>query len=353
MTTIVPNMPRHGSLACEIATTVDAVLVNLSAENRGNVYVAQHGFFSMRRCAFSVRVFQTGATGYAGSVVANALLASGHTIAALAPSDTSAERLRVKGITPIMGTLTDAAVIERAVRDADSVIHQAMTNDATAADADQAAVRAMFRGLGSAEKPFVYTSGVWVLGNITDHIADESTPVNPLPIVAFRPAGEHAVLSRPGIRGIVIRPGDIYGRGGGIVALMMKWARRDGVVKYIGTGENHWPMVYVDDLADLYVRAIERAPGGTLLHACSSVGIRVRDIAEAIARTMGMPGKTQSWSLEEARQRLGSLADALALDLRASGSAAERVLGWKPKGPSLLDDIERGSYAHMRAGTAS
>jgi hypothetical protein len=42
--------------------------------------------------------------------------------------------------------------------------------------------------------------------------------------------------------------------------MMMQRARRDGVVCFVETGENRWPMVHVDDLANLYVLAVEKGP---------------------------------------------------------------------------------------------
>ena len=135
--------------------------------------------------------------------------------------------------------------------------------------------------------------------------------------------------------------------------MMMQWARRDGVVRFVGTGENRWPMVHVDDLANLYVLAVEKAPRGTLLHACPVRGIRVREIAAAIAKVMGIPEKVRPWPLEDARRTLGSFADALALDAQASGTLAERLLGWRPAKPPVLEEIEHGLYARIADATAT
>jgi hypothetical protein len=52
--------------------------------------------------------------------------------------------------------------------------------------------------------------------------------------------------------------------------------------------------------------------------------------------------------LEEARKKLGGYADALALDQQASGRRAQELLGWKPRRPDVLEDIERGSYAQVK-----
>ena len=76
--------------------------------------------------------------------------------------------------------------------------------------------------------------------------------------------------------------------------------------------------MHVDDLADLYRLAPERAPAD---------------------------GRTVAWPLQEARQKLGACADALVLDQQATGRRAQELLGWRPLRPAVLEDIERGSYA--------
>jgi hypothetical protein len=43
--------------------------------------------------------------------------------------------------------------------------------------------------------------------------------------------------------------------------------------------------------------------------------------------------------------RFGPLAGAFGLDQQASGERARAELGWKPTGPSLLEDLSSGSYA--------
>jgi nucleoside-diphosphate-sugar epimerase len=103
--------------------------------------------------------------------------------------------------------------------------------------------------------------------------------------------------------------------------------------------------VHVDDLADLFLLALERAPAGTLLLAVNDDEAHpVAELAAAASRGAGA-GVTQAWPLEEARQKLGAYADALVLDQRASGRRAKELLGWSPSRPGILEDLERGSYA--------
>jgi nucleoside-diphosphate-sugar epimerase len=126
--------------------------------------------------------------------------------------------------------------------------------------------------------------------------------------------------------------------------MLITLARRLGIARYISTGENHCPMVQVDDLADAYMRALTKAPAGTLFNIPGGPAMRFKEIARAISQTADLDERIESWSLEAARQILGPLADALALDLQVSGARAERLLGWTPHAPSVLDDLVHGSY---------
>jgi nucleoside-diphosphate-sugar epimerase len=289
-----------------------------------------------------LNVFLTGATGYIGGAIADALLAGGHSVAGLARSDQAVRTLSARGIAPLRGDLTSPASLGKAAAESDAVIHAGTTNDGRI---DREAIGAMLDALRA--KPMLYTSGIWVLGDTGGRIADETWPANPAVLVAWRPGAEQLVLAaaRQGTRTVVIRPGIVYGRGGGIAADFVKSARETGAARYVGTGENHWPLVHVDDLADLYVRALERASGGTLFHASDGSAYRVREIAEAASFGAGAGGRTESWPLEDARKTLGAYADALALDQLVSSDKARATLGWQPRAVSILEDLRHGSYA--------
>jgi nucleoside-diphosphate-sugar epimerase len=172
--------------------------------------------------------------------------------------------------------------------------------------------------------------------------------VNPTPLVAQRPAIEQEVLAAQGrgVRAIVIRPALVYGRGGSIPAMLTKSARETGATRYVGDGMNRWPFVDVEDLAQLYVRAVEKAKPGSLYNASHGPSYKVAEVAAAASTGAGANGKTESWPLDEARKVMGPFADALVLDQQVSGEKAKKELGWAPRAGSVLDDLKTGSYAH-------
>jgi nucleoside-diphosphate-sugar epimerase len=278
-----------------------------------------------------MNVFVTGATGYIGTAVTEKLQAAGHRVAGLARSDASAQRLAKSGVDPVRGGLQDGAAIAQAAARADAVIHLAMEMSMEAPQLDSAALDAILGALRGSGKPFVYTSGIWVMGNTGGNVVDETSPVNPTPMVAWRPSHEERVRQGKGLKGIVIRPAMVYGRGGGIVGGFASSAREKGVVQVVGTGENRWPFVHVDRLADLYVLALSAT--GSLYFASWGPSIPVREVAAAAAHG----ARVETIPLETARQTMGPLADALTLDQLVSGEKAVRELGWQPHAPSVLE----------------
>jgi nucleoside-diphosphate-sugar epimerase len=291
-----------------------------------------------------MQVFLTGATGYIGTAVADRLRAAGHNLTGLARSDAASDRMSAAGIQPLSGDFSEPKTIGSAARSADGVISLATTYDPAV---DGPAIDAILDALAGSNKPFVYTSGIWSHGDTGDVVVDETSPPKPAALVQWRQAVEDRVRAgaKRGIRTVVIRPAIVYGRGGGIPAGFVDSARKEGAARYVGSGENRWPFVHVDDLADLYLLALERAPAGSLLLGVSGPSHPVRDVAAAASRGAGAGGRTKGWPLEEARKTLGAYADALVLDQQASGRRAQETLGWKPSRPDVLEDVERGSYA--------
>jgi nucleoside-diphosphate-sugar epimerase len=281
-----------------------------------------------------MKVFLIGATGYIGSAIAEALLAAGHSVTGVSRSNESDDALRNQGVTPVRADLKTPSTLNVA---ADSVVFAGTTNDGSL---DMSAMRVLLQG-----KPFVYTSGVWILGDTRGQVYDESSPLSPLPFVAWRPEAENLALTGGGV---VIRPAVVYGRAGGLPAMLVKSASESGAAQYIGSGENRWPLVHLEDLAELYVLALEKAKPGSLYLAADGPSYKVREIAEAASYAADAAGQTRAVPLHEARKQYGPMADALVLDQQVSGEKAKRELGWKPHGASVLEELRYGSYAQPR-----
>ncbi len=292
-----------------------------------------------------MKVLVIGATGYIGRAVSEALVARDHEVRALV-REASANR-RPAGTHSVVGNVSEPASLVAAAGDVDAVIYAVQYDGDNAVAAETAALAALAGALAPSRKRMLYTSGVWVYGNTYPNVADENTPLNPLPIVAHRPGLERIVLDKvaDGLHAIVVRPGDVYGRGGGIPAMWVQSARDSGAAQIVGDGSNHWPMVHVDDLAQLYMRAIEQAGAGSTYIAVDDIELTVQAMGEAASRGAGANGAIRNVAIEEARKTMGPFADALAVDQRATSAKARRELGWIVRSSSAAEDLQAGSYA--------
>jgi nucleoside-diphosphate-sugar epimerase len=291
-----------------------------------------------------MRIFLTGATGYVGSAVLDSLVRAGHQVTALVRQPGAAARLDSRGVTPVIGELATPDRYTPAARTADAVVHAALDSSAQRAEKDAAAIDALLDVLmerpNVAPRVLVYTSGVWVIGP-TPAPADEATPIAPIALSAWRAPHEQRVLEagRNGVRTAVIRPGIVYGGRRGIVADLLKDAL-NGLVRVMGSGENHWACVYDRDLGDLYARVLASPEASGVFHATDEGDERVEDIVGAIARQVPMRPEIRHVPLEEARQKLGAYADALALDQRVRSPRA-RAIGWVPTLRSVSSNVVR------------
>jgi nucleoside-diphosphate-sugar epimerase len=281
-----------------------------------------------------MQVFVTGATGYIGTAVVEKLQAAGHDVSGLARSDESARLLKDRDVGVIKGSLSDSEVIEKASRSADAVIHLAIEYSARTPALDRSFLDAAFRAMQGRALPLIYTSGIWVYGETGTTPVDERSTLNPPAIVAWRPAHEQLVLQSNDVRGVVIRPGMVYGRQVGLVSGMRAAARERGRIEVVGTGANRWPLVHVEDLADLYVLALN-AKAGSLYVASVGESVPVRELAAAAAHG----AEVVFVPVEEARRQMGVIADALVLDQRMSAQKATDELGWRPSRPSALEEL--------------
>lgn len=87
---------------------------------------------------------------------------------------------------------------------------------------------------------------------------------------------------------------------------------------------------------------MEKAPGGTRLHAVGDGGVPLREIAEAIGRRLDLPVK--SVPAEQVLDYFGFLAPFIGADNPVTADLTRELLGWAPTHPGLLEDIAAGHY---------
>jgi nucleoside-diphosphate-sugar epimerase len=289
-----------------------------------------------------MRVFITGGSGLIGSAVVAELLDNGHSVLALARSDASAQAVEAAGAQPVRGGLADLDVLRAGAAQADGVIHLAFANDFSSAEAvvnavaeESAAIDTLGQALVGSDRPFVVCSGTPAAPGRPSTEADAIPTEGPVGGRGRSVNGALALASQ-GVRSSAVRlPRTVHNEGnGGFAGMLTRIARQSGVSGYPGDGTQRWPAVHALDAAVLFRLALEKAEAGTAWHAVADEGDQVRDIAAVIGRRLGVPVQPVP------AETYGALGPIFAADQPASSAHTRQALGWEPKHPSLLADLE-------------
>jgi len=294
-----------------------------------------------------MKVFVTGATGYIGGSVAERLVASGHQVVGLVRSAERIPLLKDRGIESVLGTLDDPEIIANAAHEADAVIH--------AASADHAgAVVTLIAALERSGKTLICTTGSGIVADSADGeyagsvVYTEDTYFEPVPFrrprVAMNRLVRQAAIDK-GIRSVVICPSMIYGKGRGLqpdsdqIPKIIALSKQVGAGVYFGKGLNRYSNVHIDDLVDLYLLALEKAPGGSFFFA-ENGDASFKEIAEMLSHSLGLGGKTVSISVEDVVRQYGDAGRYGVTSNSLVRAVNARRLGWSPKAPSIAEYLE-------------
>ncbi|HZY96475.1 MAG TPA: NAD-dependent epimerase/dehydratase family protein [Candidatus Cybelea sp.] len=292
-----------------------------------------------------MKVLVIGASGYVGGGAARALRTAGHEVTGAARSDEARETLTSAGYGVVRADVGDPASLIDVARASDAVVYAVQVNQRDAEQVNSAALRSLVDALADTTKALLFTSGVWYYGPTGDRIADEQTPPDPSPSMASRARLEAIVLegTNRGVRSVVIRPGNVFGEGRGLPAMYVQWAR-EGTARTIGNGSNRWSVVNLDDLGRQYALALERARPGDVFNATDETTFTQLEVAQAASRGARQDVAPTVWPVEEASVALGPWVAFLAMDQRVTSTRARSRLGWATQAPTIVEDLERGSY---------
>lgn len=283
-----------------------------------------------------MKIFITGATGYIGFNVAQALRRAGHQVWGLTRSAGKAARLAQQEIWPVIGDMQTPDSYTAVAAQSDVLIHAAVDYQNDTAKLDTRTIEVLLRE-AKAGATLIYTSGVWVYGDTHGQVVDETAVLHPAATVAWRPAVEQSVLNAANVNGIVIRPGVVYGKGGGLTGAWFEDALHGERVTVVGNGRHHWAMVHVDDLAAGYVAAAASGLRGEAFNLAGA-SLPVAQMVQAVVAAA--PGKEiQYVPQDEAAPTMGAMAEALALDQRVSAQKAQNRLGWQPQQPTFIEGV--------------
>ncbi len=290
-----------------------------------------------------MRVLVTGGSGFIGSHVVDQLVAGGH--------ETRVFDMRACADQPrahcehVIGDLLDPTVLLAAAEGCDAIIHLAAAADVGLVAKDPTGSEALnsrgtlnvLEAARSTGARVIYASTIWVYSDVRQSEVDEDSELG-LPshlYTATKLAGEMYCRSYGELYGVdttILRFGIPYGpraRPAAVLPIFVNKALAGEPLTIAGDGLQTRRFVYVEDLAEGVVRALEPQACGRVYNLVGDQETSVRDIAEAVRNAVG------DVSIVYTEGRAADFAGA-----HICGERAAAELGWRPR-TSFAEGVER------------
>ncbi len=316
----------------------------------------------------SIPFVVTGASGALGSAVVRRLVSEGKRVRAFVRRVPAPP---VPGVEYCFGDLGDPEAVDRAVAGAEIVVHAGAATKGGWSEHVGATVRGTRNVIAACKKhrtrQLVHISSMSVLhwaGVSGARAVAEDAPLEPRPeergaytrakLEAERSVAAAAVSGLPCV---ILRPGQIFG--GGIPLVTGAVARRaGGRWLVLGDGRLELPLVYIDDVVDAIMAAIEkRLTHGEIIQVVDDTKLNQTEVLEMVGKgdlvlrvprplvfalgklsevPLGMLGRPSPVGLYRLRSALARL--------HCESDRAEALLGWRPR-VGVREGIRRATSA--------
>ena len=194
-----------------------------------------------------MKILVTGATGFVGPSIVQALRAADREVRVLAREPSRAAGLTTRGVEVVAGDVTDPAGLEAAIDGCTHVVHLVAIIKGRPADFERVMTVGTQNVVAAAKSAgcerFVLMSA----------LGTSDPPI--VPYYAAKLAEEREVKAS-GLEYTIFRPSFIFGPGGGALATFMRQVKLSPVVTVIGSGKQRSQPIWRDDVAEYFARAI-------------------------------------------------------------------------------------------------
>jgi len=227
-------------------------------------------------------VLVTGGTGFVGPHVVHALRARDIPVRALVRDPGRASRLSSWGAEPATGDVTDRASLSAACEGVDAVVHQVAiikgSKQAFESVMEQGTRNLVAAAQEAGVRRFILASALGL---------DERSK-DAVPYFAAKWQMEKAVRES-GLEHVIFRPSFVFGSDGGVLPTFIRLARYAPVTPIIGPGRQRLQPIWVEDLAEYYVRALtEPAAANRTFELGGPEAVSWNEFWERLKRVLGV-----------------------------------------------------------------
>lgn len=307
-----------------------------------------------------MRVFLAGASGAIGKPLIPVLVKAGHQVIGMTRSPQKRELVESLGAKHVAADALDPQAVMREIQAAqpDVIIHEmtaipqdlnlrrfdeqfALTNRLRSEGTDSL----LAAGLAVGTRKFIAQSYAgWPYERVGGPIKSEDDPLDTDPPEVFRRSLaamrhlETRVTGTPGVQGVVLRYGSLYGPG--TSSDWMLDQIRKHRLPIVGEGSAVWSFIHVDDAATATLAAVESgAPG--IYNIVDDEPVAVSEWLPELARMIGAkpPLHIPAWIAQLA---IGDAGVILMTEARGSSNQkARRALDWKPRWTTWRDGFQK------------
>ncbi len=250
-----------------------------------------------------MKILVTGGTGFTGKALVKRLIDDGHEVVSLDYQEgLKTDEIRDWGAEVVIGSVTDRSVVKKCMQGVELVQHLAAAFrelDVTDSYYDEVNIHGteivLEEALEAGVKKFIYCSTCGVHGNVENPPGNEDAPIAPgdyYQRTKYEAEPKVLAFQEKGMEVCILRPAAIYGPGDPDRFRMIFRQVSNGTFYMFGSGNTFYHPLYIDNLVDAFVLAMEPGKGaGQAFLIADEEYITLNDLVARTGKALGVEVK--------------------------------------------------------------
>lgn len=250
-----------------------------------------------------MKILVTGGTGFTGKALVKRLIDEGHEVVSLDYQEgLKTDEIRSWGAKVVIGTVTDRQVVKKCMEGVEIVQHLAAAFrelDVPNSHYDDVNVGGtkivLEEAFAVGVKKFIYCSTCGVHGNVDNPPGDETAPIQPADYYQRTKYEAEPLVNeycKKGMETVILRPAAIYGPGDPERFYMIFKRVNNGTFPMFGSGKTNYHPLYIDNLVDALVLAMEPGKGvGQAYLIADEEYVEIEDLVRRTGKALGVQVK--------------------------------------------------------------